>query len=230
MTRGEKKLTGAEAILLAASDLTAAGSVEFSEWQLSVATWKRDPSKFGMRGFESQYPDHKRVMKEIMGSAPRNPVVRGLLERVRENHYRLTPVGRTEVTKITAAEDVNASPRSASELYDGIRQYAEHRVFLEWLRNPDEPRTWLGAAAFLELTTHDPTELKKALRAPVVLATDALEWLEENHRDHITRGPVGGGKPITRKDLHKLRDFVGVLQARFASQIGAIERRGSQLR
>lgn len=230
MTRGEKKLTGAEAILLAANDLTAAGTIEFSEWQLSVATWKRDKSKFGMRGFEADYPDHKRVMKEIMGSAPRNPVVRGLLERVRENHYSLTPVGRAEAAKLSAAEDVGASPRSVSALYDGVRKYAEHRVFLDWQKNPDEPRTWLGAAAFLELTTHDPTALRNALRAPVRLAADALDWLEEHQRDQLTRGPVGGGKAITRADLLKMREFVDVLQVRFASQIGAIERRGNQAR
>lgn len=230
MTRGEKKVTGAELILLAANDLMAAGANEFSEWQLSVATWRRDKSKFGMRGFESEHPDHKRVMKEIMGSAPRNPVVRGFLERVRENHYSLTPVGRAEAAKLSAAEDVGASPRSVSELYDGVRKYAEHRVFLDWRKNPDEPRTWLGAAAFLELTTHEPIGLRNALRAPVRLAGDALEWLEEHQRDQLTRGPVGGGKAIARQDLQKICEFVEVLQVRFASQIGAIERRGSQTR
>jgi len=230
VTPGEKKVTGAELIVLAANDLTLAGATEFSEWQLTVATWKRDKSKFGMRGFEAEHPDHKRVMKEIMGAAPRNPVVRGFLKRVRENHYSLTPVGRAEAAKLSVGQDIGASPRSVSELFEGVRKYAEHRVFLDWQRDPDEPRTWLGAAAFLELTTHEPLGLRNALRAPVRLAADALEWLDAHRRDQITRGPVGGGKAITRAELRKICEFVEVLQSRFASQIGAIDRRGSHAR
>ena len=70
----------AEEILLGADDLDRAGMREFSEWDLTVATWKRNPNRFGCRGYEDRYPDHKRVMMEIMGTTKKdNPLRRGWL-------------------------------------------------------------------------------------------------------------------------------------------------------
>src|SRR5947209_12902349 len=75
------RLTAAEIILLAADDLSAGGTPEFTEWDLTVASWARDRHRFGLRGYGQKFPDHKRVMMEIMGRKPQNPVVRGLLTK-----------------------------------------------------------------------------------------------------------------------------------------------------
>jgi hypothetical protein len=229
MTRPEKRLTSAELILLAAGDLTNSGSAEFSEWQLSIAAWKRDLNRFGMRGYEKDHPDHKRVMKEVMGKANSNPLQRGLLEKPRPNIYHLTALGRSEIAALGARYKLGGEqPRSASQLYEDIARYTKHRVFLAWIKDPEEPRSWLGASAFLGLTRHDPVELNYRVRDPLRFAADGLAWCDENARDRLTPGPVGGGKAITRRDLEMLRDFVGVLETRFANQMGAIRRRGEQ--
>ena len=227
MTRSDKRMTSTQVVLLAANDLTTSGKTEFSEWELSVATWKRDVNRFGMRGFETDHPDHKRVMKEIMGKT--SAVHRGLLERARSNFYRLTPLGRAEVAQLESTHG-EKSPgqelRSVSDLYDDVFKYVDHPVFKAWLKDPTEPRTWLGASAFLGLKNHDANELNNKIRIPQRLVGKALEWCEQNERDQLTRGPVGGGRAIARAELAKVQDFVEVLQSRFAAQLSAIKRRG----
>lgn len=217
-----KRLTSSEIVLLAAYDLMKQGKSEFSEWELSEATWKRDPTRFGMRGFESNYPDHKRVMKEIMGKSA-VPTHRGFLEKIRPNYYRLTALGRAEAGRLAEAGQVDGPSRSASDLYDAIVRYTDNRVFRAWLKDANEPRTWLGASAFFRLTKHDPAELNDRMREAQRCAQDGLTWYDE-HKSALTRGPVGGGQ-ISRAELQKLMQFIGVLEERFATQISAIRRR-----
>jgi len=178
-----------------------------------------------MRGFEGKHPDHKRVMKEIMGKAPANPIHRGLLEKIRPNYYRLTALGRAEAGRLAEIGTRDAPPRSASDLYDAIARYSDHRVFQAWLKDPAEPRSWLGVSAFLRLTKHDPSELNDRIREVLRCAQEGLAWHDE-HKSPLTRGPVGGGRAIAREDLERLKQFVGVLQERFETQMSAIRRRG----
>lgn len=227
MTMAAKRLTASEVIILAAGDLSATRDGEFTEWQLSVAAWKRDQNRFGMRGFEAAHPDHKRVMKEVMGKT--GAVQKGFLEKARPNYYSLSSLGRVEVARLSAMAGAREGQmRSVSDLYDDIAEFTEHRVFRAWTRNPAEPSSWLGASAFLGLTNHEPNELNSKLRTPKRLAREGLDWCEKQGRDQITRGPVGGGKAITREQLQKLLEFVDLLQERFARQISAIQGRGEQ--
>jgi hypothetical protein len=223
----EKRLTSSEVILLAAHDLTRQGTIEFTEWQLSVATWQLDPIRFGMRGFENQHPDHKRVMMVIMGQAPTNPIQKGFLEKPRANHYRLTALGRVEATRLAeAGRPGHQGPLAASDLYEAVARYADHRVFQAWLKDPSEPRSWLGASAFLGITKNDPTELNKRLRGAARSVSEGLAWCDEHGRSRLTRGPVGGGRAIRRDEIEKLGEFIAVLQSRFEPQMSAIRRRG----
>src|SRR5437762_8680322 len=94
------RLTAAQVILMAADDLMTGGSREFTEWELTVASWGRDKARFGLRGYDQAHPDHKRVMMEIMGKKPQNPMALGLMEKVRPNIYRLTPLGQAEAARL----------------------------------------------------------------------------------------------------------------------------------
>ena len=101
--------TAAEAVLLAAAELHSLRLIhgdptEFSEWDLSVAAWQRDPKRFGLRGYADRHPDHKRVSMEIMGQKTSSPVVQGFMVKVRPNYYRLTAAGvaRAEVIRKSA--------------------------------------------------------------------------------------------------------------------------------
>jgi len=219
--------TAAQEILLAAADISGQQRVEFSEWDLTVAVWQRNKNKFGARGYEDKYPDHKRVMIEIMARDKKdNPLRQGWLEKTRANHYRITALGETEVDRLVRSRgEVSQAPRSAEAVYDALASYIDHRVFRDYCRDPEEPHTWLGAAAFLNLSQQDRLHLNDRLRAAENAARQGLKWFDETNEERITRGPSGGGITIRRLDVEKLSDFVKVLQERFKLQIEAIQRK-----
>jgi hypothetical protein len=109
-TQTPRRLTAAQIILLAGDDLTNAGVSEFSEWELTVASWRRDQGRFGLRGYQEHYPDHKRVMMEIMGQKPHNPIHLKLMEKLRPNYYRLTSLGREEANRLRNAAPGDLRP------------------------------------------------------------------------------------------------------------------------
>lgn len=219
-------LTAAEEILLAAADLASAGTSTFTEWDLTVAAWKRNRNRFGLRGYEDSHPDHKRVMTEIMGKTkPDNPIRRGLVEKAAVNRYRITPLGLAEAERIQSRGAGATTVRSAQHIYDTVEPLVFHRVFLDYCRDPREPRTWLGAAAFLSLSQNTAQALDDRLRAIKGSTDQALRWMDNQGKDVLQRGPVGGARTIRRTDLEKLEEFIGVLADRFAIQIAAIRKK-----
>lgn len=221
-----KGLTAAQEIIFGALDLDRAGQGEFTEWDLTVATWKRNPNRFGCRGYESQYPDHKRVMMEIMGTTKKdNPIRRGWLEKTRPNQYRITDLGRSEVDRLSHSRKVDQkSHRSPQVIYDAVAPYYRSSVFRKYCRDSDEPRMWLGAASFLGLTSADAQHLDDRLRATMAAIQNALDWLEENGTDTIHRGVSGGSEAIHKDSLLRLQEFLRVIEDRFSNQIEAIRK------
>lgn len=217
--------TAAQEILFAAAELDAEKGL-FSEWDLTVRVWQRNPNRFGCRGYESQYPDHKRVMKEIMSSSPGNPLRKGWLDRTSPNFYKLTNVGRSEVQRQSRdIGDLSASVASPQSIYDAVAPFYRSSVFQKHIRDEQEPRLWLGAASFLELTNAEPRHFEDRLTRARASIDGAIEWLNHHDRDKITRGVTGGGEAIHRDSLIRLRTFIGLLEERFANQIQAIRAR-----
>jgi hypothetical protein len=218
-------LTATQEVLLAAGELDAQKEA-FSEWDLTVAVWRRNPNRFGCRGYESQYPDHKRVMKEIMSSSPGNPVRKGWLERTSPNQYRLTDVGRSEVQRQSRRTDgVRESTASPQSVYDAVLPFYRSSVFQKHLKDTEEPRLWLGAASFLQLANSESQHLDDRLTRARASIDGALEWLDHHQRDKITRGVTGGGEAIHRDSVVRLRSFLDLLETRFANQIQAVRTR-----
>jgi len=222
-----KSFTAAQEILFGAAALDGDGLSEFSEWDLTVATWKRNPNRFGCRGYEDQYPDHKRVMMEIMGTTKKdNPLRRGWLERVRQNTYRLTNIGRTEAEKLSQrGKTSGASNKSPQAVYDAVVPLYKSSVFRKHSKDKDEPRMWLGAASFLQLTSSEPQHLRDRLTATKSAIENAVAWMDENETDTIRRGVSGSGEAISRENLRQLHDFYATIRERFADQIEAITKR-----
>jgi hypothetical protein len=218
-------ITAAQAVLLGAKDLNDGGRQPFSEWDLTVAVWQRDPNRFGCRGYEDQYPDHKRVMMEIMGGTKDNPLRRGWMRKVRPNFYELTDLGRADAEKLTASSTPgSASHRSAQPIYDAIEPYFSHSVFRRFCRDESEPRTWLGAASFLGITRNDALHFEDRLRALKAAIAAGLDWLAETGEAQMNRGVTAGGVAITAADLRKLQSLVTTIEERFAIQIAAIRK------
>jgi hypothetical protein len=218
-------LTAAQEILFAAAEIDA--QTPFSEWDLTVAVWQRNPNRFGCRGYESKYPDHKRVMKEIMSSSNSNPLRKGWIERTGPNRYRLTNVGRSEVQRQSRQSgDIQQSTASPQAIYDAVGPLYRNPVFRKHLKDHEEPRLWLGAASFLQLANGDPQHLNDRLVSTRTSINDALEWLDAHQRDKITRGVTGGSEAIDRDSVLRLKGFLELIEERFAEQILAVRARG----
>lgn len=221
-------LTASQEILLAAATLSDAGQPEFSEWDLTVAAWKLNPNKFGCRGYEAEYPDHKRVMMEIMSKKRLdNPLRRGWIRRTRPNHYRLATLGLAEAQRLREASAGHPdSIRAGADIYDAVVRYADHRVFKDHCRDAEEPRTWLEVEAFLGISRHDPTHVADRLRLARNTIDQALRWLDEN-KQKVLRRTQGSGLTLRRDELEKLAAFTSLLQERFKIQFNALLRKGT---
>jgi DNA-binding PadR family transcriptional regulator len=233
-TTASVNFTAAATVLLAADDLTTAGKEEFSEWDLTVAAWSRDRSRFGLRGYAQSYPDHKRVMMEIMGQKASSPVVLKYLFKVRPNYYRLTPQGRAAAARLRSGDKSPrkpAAPVTVRELYDVVETYSSRPQFRRWQENPEEPREWGGALAFLGLVGKDARldpvarveEIRTAIRA-------AIDWCNVKEAVFLTRGAGEGGTPIHLRDLSDLLDFLQALSYRFPELAAAPADAGAKAR
>lgn len=222
-----ESMTAAQAILLAGADLATSGKHDFTEWDLTVAAWKHDANRFGLRGYEDQHPDHKRVMTEIMGQTKKdNPLRRGWIEKIGTNRYRITPLGLAEAERLNSRSSLMiATTRSPQKVYDTIEPYVFHKVFLDHVRDPNEPRTWLGAAAFLSLSQNTAVALDTRLRSVQNAISQTLSWMDDEKQDTLLRGPVGGSRTVRRVDIEKLSEFVRLLQDRFAVQLASIRKK-----
>lgn len=222
------RLTAAQAVLQAAAKIHEDGKAEFSEWDLTVSAWKQDPNRFGCRGYETVYPDHKRVMAEIMGTTKKdNPIRHGWIKKIAANQYRITPLGLAEAERLEqSAESGVQSGRSAQHLYDSLSRYVFHYIYRDWLADVDEPRTWLGVQAFIGMRQVDATSLNDGIREIEEAVEMAIEFMEWSGQDRLQRGPTGGGKVIHRREVERLREFVDVLRIRFSPQMDAIRSRG----
>ena len=213
-------LSVAQEILLAAADLFATGRREFSEWDLTVRVWEMNKQRFGCRGYEDSYPDHKRVMMELMGKG-KLVRERGWIEKTRKNHYRITSLGLAEAARLR--ESGRPSHRRAANLYDALERYAFHSVFKAHLQSEGEPKTWLGAAAFLGLQRNDFEELERRLADVRHAIEGSLEWMRETGMGELRRGDAG--KAMSREVVVGLAEFLSVLEERFAAQLEAIRSR-----
>lgn len=116
--------TAAETLLLAAATL----GDEWSEWELTVAAWKLDRQRFGMKGFP--HPDHKRVYCELIKQ--RFPWAK----RVRPSTWTLTQKGRAALKRLRSGLRMDVSPR---ETATALIRALNHSAYLVWLADPSLP-------------------------------------------------------------------------------------------
>ncbi|HVJ83486.1 MAG TPA: hypothetical protein VNC50_20640 [Planctomycetia bacterium] len=230
----ERRLTAAQVILLAADDLVSAGATEFSEWELTVAAWLRDRTRFGLRGYQEHHPDHKRVMMEIMGQKPHNPIFLKFMEKVRPNFYKLTASGRNEASRLRTKPDqpvvrepkarsqspaAAAKPQTGEELYEALEPYVIHETFVAWKDDPDEPHSWNTAQPFFGLRRGKPSEYGEKSQEIEKLAKQALDYCVQHDLDFLVPAVRVPGKKIRVTDLVGLRDFLQALRYRFEEHL-----------
>ncbi len=87
-----------EMILLAAWDLESEGKSPFGAEALVVASWRKFPRAFGLKGFAEQYPDSNKVLASIMGS--KGLARRAWLVKMGAKQYALTREGRQAARRL----------------------------------------------------------------------------------------------------------------------------------
>ena len=222
MIKAAPRYTAVQMILLAADDLMAAGASEFTEWDLTVAAWNRDRDRFGLRGYAPTHPDHKRVMMEIMGKKPQNPLHLGLMDKLRPNTYRLTPLGRAEAARLRVGRDAGTKKKDAPmDHYDLVRPFVNHKVFHRWREDPDEPRRWTDAADFLGADVRDKAAAAERFKQVSAIIKAAIAWCNKNDVAYLTKDPPRVHSPIHFSDLSDLTNFMQALTYRF-TQLGDV--------
>jgi DNA-binding PadR family transcriptional regulator len=217
MIKAAPRFTAAQVILLAADDLMAQGGSEFSEWDLSIAAWTRDRNRFGMRGHAQLHPDHKRVMMEIMGRKPQNPLLLGLMEKVRPNTYRLTPLGRAEAQRMRLGEEQKGqkSKPAALDYYDIVSKRLAHKAFQRWREDPDEPKRWADVVDFLGGNLNDEEDVSKRLQQLSASVKGIVAWCNQKNVDYLTKDPSRSNPPIHYNEVIELSNFLQALVYRF---------------
>jgi hypothetical protein len=216
----ERRLTAVQMILLAADDLVTAGADEFSEWELTVAAWNRDRQRFGLRGFAQNYPDHKRVMMEIMGNKSSNPILQKFMEKTRPNHYRLTSLGRVQAVQLRGIESgVPQKGNSMRDLFDSVSVFATHPVFARWRDEPSEPERWKDAATFLGVKSEKPTEASERHQTAHTATRAAIDWCLAQKMTALPQGTHRNSPAIQMQDLSDLQSFLQALKYRFPDQL-----------
>lgn len=212
-------LTASEEVLVAAYKLTEKGKKEFTEWELTVETWLLNKSRWGLKGYEDKYPDHKRVMNEIMAKGANKVMGRGWVKRIKPNYYSITNSGLSRVNSLLK---LNTTTKNRNLfIYNTVQPYVIHKSFVDYCSDSTEPKTWLGAASFLGITKNDPDILERNMRRIKEDINLAIEWLEENKENLLRRDD--SAKPISKDQLVKLKEFIAVLEKRFKQQIDAIK-------
>jgi hypothetical protein len=218
MAQNALRLTAAQVIILAAEDITSAGASEFTEWDLTVAAWARDRTRFGLRGYDQKHPDHKRVMMEIMGQKPQNPLALGFMEKLRPNVYRLTPLGRAVANRLRNSGPSTASDEQ-SEMYRLASDLTTHAALVGWRRDPDQPKYWADAATFLGRGGDVRRDAHKCLSGLRRQIRSAIDWCMVHDQHFLVPATRAGGEPINTQALTEIMDFLQVLEYRFPEHL-----------
>jgi hypothetical protein len=215
-------------VLLAALDCSGNDLEKtFTSEDLLVAAWKRDRLAWGLRGYEREFPDNDKIHKELdgrgarEGSASTGIVSTGLLVRVRQRIYRLTPAGFA-----AAAEVVGAKPdtRGKAErvLADAVGFILSHSVLRSWLKDPNSPKYFRDAGHFWGVAPGTPPKviqsrildidrtLEKALS---LLPADGVDEVAVRHRKAL----------FDRTDIERAMNFQAALKARFAKDLATLQ-------
>lgn len=214
-------------VLLAALDCTG-GDLDrtFTAEDLAVAAWQRDHVAWGLRGYEQKYPDVDKLRKELdsrgarEGGAATGLVSSGLVLRIGQRMYRLTPAGLAAAAEVVGAEP-DARGKADRALADAVGAILSHSVFRGWLKDPSSPKHFRDAGHFWSVAPGTPP---KVIRTRVLdidrTLEKALDLLDAAGVDEVT---ARHGKALfDRSDIGRAINFQKTLKERFAKDLATL--------
>jgi hypothetical protein len=227
-TNAPRRASLREQVLLAALDCSGADPEKtFTLEDLIVAAWKRDRLAWGLRGYEQDHPDGDRLRKEIDSRGAREGisstglVASGLLSRVRERIYRLTPAGFAAAVEVVGA-DPEVRGKAERVLADAVSAILSHTVFRVWLKDPSSPKRFRDAGHFWGIAPGTPARVIQARvfdvdktleQAFLILNASGAEEVASRH----------GRALFDRNDLERARNFHAMLKQRFAKDLATLQ-------
>jgi hypothetical protein len=202
-------------VLLAALDCCG-GDLEgiFTAEDLLLSAWKRDPLTWGLRDHEHEHPDSEKIYTELDRATVKGTNVRGglaglgLLERVRQRTYRLTPTGLAAASEVVGA-DSSAKGKVERVLSDAISQILSHPVFRGWIADSSAPRYFRDAGHFWGIAPGTPPSVIRSRIGEIDRTTDVLA--------------AQHGRPLfDRNDVTRARDFQNALKSRFSRDLATL--------
>jgi hypothetical protein len=217
-----------EQVLLAAADCSG-GDLEktFTSEDLLVAAWKRDNLAWGLRGYEREYPDNDKIHKEVDGRGAREGsisaglVSSGLLLRVRQRIYRLTPTGLAAAAEVVGAEP-DTRGKAERVLADAVGAILSHSVFRAWLKDSSSPKHFRDAGHFWGVAPGTPARVIQTRILDVERTLEkALSLLHAGGVDEVA---ARHGKSLfDRADIERAMTFQATLKERFARDLATLQ-------
>lgn len=218
-------------VLLAAFDCCGGDLNKiFTAEDLLLAAWKRDPVAWGLRGHERQHPDSEKIYKEIDRVSVRGRNVRGglaglgLLEKIRQRTYRLTPTGLA-VASESAGADPSMRGTAERRLADALGAILSHPVLLEWIKDSSTPRHFRDAGYFWGIAPGTPPSVIRTRIADVDNMLEKARGLLDNKG--VEEISTHHGRALfDRRDVERAMEFHSALKDRFAKDLSTLQGTG----
>ena len=215
-------------VLLAALECSGADLERaFTAEDLLLAAWRRDPLAWGLRGHERTHPDSERIYKELDRVSVRGRNVRGglvalgLLEKVRQRTYRLTPAGLASASAVAGAEP-GTGEKAERALADAVTEIISHPVFRAWITDPAAPKHFREAGYFWGIAPGTPPSAIRSRIGHVDKTLEAaLSLLDDLGTDEISARH--GQALYERRDIQRAMEFQAILKGRFAKDLAALQ-------
>ncbi|MCE2804429.1 MAG: hypothetical protein LW700_04360 [Gemmataceae bacterium] len=217
-----------EKILLSAHDLEKAGETPFSAEALIVASWKRYPKTFGLKGFAEHYPDSNKILASIMGE--KGLAKKGWLNKVGQKMYVLTADGKKAVQRLQAGEGpppppVRTAPPSAfkglpGELDSVLVRLLDSEALYKHLEDRKQDIAFGDALQFWGLP-----EKSKADEIDNQLSVVRKQLDESRGKLEKSSLILTNGRSISKDDVDLLTQLHSYLQERFARHLNLMRQR-----
>ena len=219
-----KGLSLKEKILVAVVEGTDADpETSFTLEDLTVWAWQREQATWGLRGYESIYPDSDKVQKELgsRGRGNKGIVDLGWLNRVGTRIYCLTPAGLANYALLDKSNQ-DLHDKAGRKLEAEVRRILEHPVFKDWLIDSTKPKQFRAAGRFWGIAAGTPKNIVRQRIGNVDAALNgAIAVLNNKGVDELSSSQ--GKILFERVDINRCLEFHHDIKVRFEKDVQILD-------
>lgn len=221
MTPNVDDFTVPEKILLAAESLDQVGQSPFSAEALIVASWKKFPKTFGLKGYAESYPDSNKILSSLMGE--KGLAKRGWLVKMGQKLYALTREGRNVVRRVMLQEE-EPIPASAVKMPRDLERFVlalmDSSAYQKYEENRKGDLTFADACRFWGVTENMKGE---ALDERITQIDTHLVELDRLFAEGEAQ--LSSGRVITAGDIRVLTNIHRNMEDRFERHLNLLRGR-----